>query len=149
MTEKKWEKYILTEPPKMEPKSSPDGPKMLPLLMQNGANLDGAFHVNCMWVTPGPNPGIFEAHSHPYDEMIGFVGTNPEDPYDLGAEATLWIEDEKYVITRSFLAFFPKGVVHCPLTVSNVRRPILLFDIQLCRKRPEFIWAKDSPPARR
>jgi hypothetical protein len=146
MTTRKWEKYILTEPPTMEYPKDAARPKMMPLLMQNGMNLKGAFHVNIMWVKPGPNPGIYEAHYHPHDEMIGFIGTNLDDPYDLGAEAVLWIEDEKYVITKSFLAYFPKGVVHCPLTVNNVKKPILHFDIQLSRHRPRFNWVKDLHP---
>jgi len=82
---------------------------------------------------------------HPHDEILGFIGTNPDDNSDLGAEATLWIGDEKYVITKSFMAFLPKGLVHCPLTVINVKRPILHFDIQLASGRPEFTWVKDLP----
>ena len=146
MAERKWEKYILTEPPDIDkyPKD-PDRPKMTPILMQNGMNLKGAFHVNVMWVNPGPNPGVYEAHYHPHDEMIGFIGTDPNNPGELGAEAILWIEDEKYVITKSFLAYFPRGLVHCPLTVNKVTRPILHFDIQLSRHKPKFSWAKDLP----
>jgi len=57
--------------------------------------------------------------------------------------------DEKYVITKSFMAFIPKGLVHCPLTVLNVKRPILHFDIQLASGRPEFTWVKDSSAQRK
>jgi len=143
MVKTKYGKYILTEPPTREYPKGENRPKMSPLLMLNGADIKGAFHVNCMWVNPGPNPGVHEAHVHPHDEVIGFIGTNPDDPKDLGAEAVLWIEDEKYVIKKSFLAYFPKGVVHCPLTVNDVKRPILHFDIQLAPGRPEFTWVKD------
>jgi len=145
MTALKYEKYILTEPPKREYPKKENAPVMSPLLMLNGADIKGAFHVNCMWVNPGPNPGVFEAHVHPHDEVIGFIGTNPDDPGDLGAEAVLWIGDEKYVIKKSFLAYFPRGLVHCPLTVTDVKRPILHFDIQLAPGRPEFTWVKDLP----
>jgi hypothetical protein len=89
------------------------------------------------------NPGVFEAHVHPHDEIIGFIATNPQDPKDLGAKAELWMDDEKYIVTNSFLAYFPKGLKHYPLTVTNVQRPIFHFDIQIAKGRPEFQWVKD------
>jgi len=141
----KYEKYIITEPPVRKYPKRKGGPRMSPLLMLNGEDIKGAFHVNCMWVNPGPNPGVYEAHVHPHDEVLGFIGTNPDDTSDLGAEAVLWIGDEKYVIRKSFLAYFPKGLVHCPLTVTDVKRPILHFDIQIAPGRPEFTWVKDLP----
>jgi hypothetical protein len=145
MAKLKYANYILTKAPLQFPKMK-DGPNLNRILMLNGEDVKGAFHVNCAWLSPGPNPGVYEAHVHPHDEVIGFIGTNPDDPSDLGAEAVLWIDDEKYVMTKSFLAFFPKGLVHCPLTVTNVKRPIFHFDIQIASGRPEFQWVKNKPP---
>jgi hypothetical protein len=118
-------------------------PNLNQILMINGAIVKGAFHVNCAWISPGPNPGVFDAHTHPHDEIIGFIGTNPQDPNDLGAKAELWMDDEKYIISKSFLAYFPKGLKHCPLTVTDVQRPIFHFDIQIAKGRPKFKWAKN------
>jgi hypothetical protein len=145
MAKLKYANYILTKAPLQFPKMK-DGPNLNQILMLNGEGVKGAFHVNCAWLSPGPNPGVYEAHVHPHDEVIGFIGTNPDDPSDLGAEAVLWIDDEKYVMTKSFLAFFPKGLVHCPLTVTNVKRPIFHFDIQIASGRPEFQWVKNKLP---
>ena len=149
MAKLKYAKYILTQPTISGYKKKADGPALDQVLIMNGENVPGAFHVHCAWVYPGPNPGVYEAHVHPHDEIIGFIGTNPDDNSDLGAEATLWMADEKYVITKSFMAFIPKGLVHCPLTVLNVKRPILHFDIQLASGRPEFTWVKDSSAQRK
>ena len=144
MAKLKYEQYILKEPPNFKYKRGAKGPDMKHILMMNGENTKGSFHVNCMWVPVGPNPGVYEAHVHPHDEIIGFIGTNPDDPSDLGATAELWIGDEQYFIDKSFMAFFPKGLVHCPLYVPNVTRPILHFDIQLARGKPEFTWVKKN-----
>ncbi len=145
MAKLKYANYILTKAPLQFPKKK-GGPDLNQILMLNGEDVKGAFHVNCAWLSAGPNPGVYEAHVHPHDEVIGFIGTNPDDPSDLGAEAVLWIDDEKYVITKSFLAFLPKGLVHCPLTVTNVKRPIFHFDIQIASGRPEFQWVKNKLP---
>jgi hypothetical protein len=139
----KYEKYIITKAPPPHP-GFKGAPGLKQVLMVNGEILQGAFHVSCAWISPGPNPGVYEAHVHPHDEIIGFIGTNPGDPTDLGGEAELWIDDEKYAITESFMAYFPKGLKHCPLSVTNVKRPIFHFDIQIAEGRPEFQWIKDE-----
>ena len=113
---------------------------MKQILAVNDEILKGAFHISCAWISPGPNPGVYPAHTHPHDEMIGFIGTNPDDPTDLGGEAELWIEDEQYFISESFLAYFPREIPHCPLMVHNVKRSIFHFDIQLSEGRPVFNW---------
>jgi hypothetical protein len=59
--------------------------------------------------------------------MIGFFGSNPEDPYDLGGEIEFWLEDEKHILTRSCLIFVPRGMKHCPLILKRVDRPIFHF----------------------
>ena len=145
MAKLKYANYILTEPPVSKLKKKAGGPALDQILMLNGEKLKGAFHVSCAWIHPGPNPGVYNAHVHPHDEMLGFIGTSPDDATDLGAEAELWIGDEKYIIKKSFLAYFPRGLVHCPLTVINVKRPILHFDIQITSQKPEFTWVKDLP----
>jgi len=53
-------------------------------------------------------------HSHPFPELLSFFGTDPEHPEDLRGEVEFWIEDEKYVFTKSFVLYIPANVVHCP-----------------------------------
>ena len=67
------------------------------------------------------------SHAHDYDETLGFFGTDFADPYDLGGEIEFWIEDEKFLLTRSCLIFIPKGTYHCPLVIHRVDRPIFHF----------------------
>jgi hypothetical protein len=67
------------------------------------------------------------SHAHDHDETLGFFGTDFDDPYDLGGEIELWIEDEKFLLTRSCLIFIPKGTYHCPLVIHRVDRPIFHF----------------------
>ena len=68
-------------------------------------------------------------HFHENDEILGFYGTNPDDPYDLGGEIELVIDDETHVLTKSSLVFLPGGMPHCPLTITRVDRPIFHFSI--------------------
>jgi len=94
----------------------------------------GAFYMECVWIMPRPalsdkeikaakkrGPG---SHSHDYDEVIAFFGTDHNDPYDLGAEVELWLGDEKHVIKKTSLVFIPAGLKHCPLVFLKVDRPV-------------------------
>ena len=97
----------------------------------------GAFYTECVWVLPRPAgtpPGGpagrkvgTEPHTHDYDEVIAFIGTDLDDPHDLGAEVELWLGDEKHIITKSSLVFIPAGLKHCPLTFLRVDRPVFHF----------------------
>jgi hypothetical protein len=87
----------------------------------------GAFYCECVWFWKGMDKPEVEAHTHPFDEVITFFGTNPKDPEDLGGEVEIWLEDEKITLTKSCLIFVPKGMKHCPLHIKRVDRPIFHF----------------------
>ena len=140
----KYANYIITRPLPPRP-GFKEAPGLTQILAMNGEMVKDAFHINCAWISPVPNPGAYPAHTHPHGEMIGFIGTNPDDPADLGAEAELWIDDEQYFIKESFLAFFPKDIPHCPLLVTNVKRPVFHFDIQMTDSKPIFDWLNEAP----
>ena len=63
--------------------------------------------------------------------MIGFLGSNPDDPYDLGAEIEIGINGELHRLTRSSIIFMPAGVKHLPLSIISLQRPVLHFSISM------------------
>ena len=92
--------------------------------------VEGAFHMNTAWYLKAAAETTEDRpHVHDTDEIIGFFGNNAADPYDLGGEIEIWLEDEKHVIDRSALIFVPAGMVHCPLVITRVDRPIFHFTI--------------------
>jgi len=93
----------------------------------------GAFYMETAWIWPGQWPatkgdkGIIKEHSHEFDETISYVGTDPADPYDLGAELDFWIDGKQNIIDRSFIAFIPAGTKHGPITVNRIDKPVFHF----------------------
>ena len=138
MAESKYGKYIVTEMKKhiAEAAWTPEvgvagGGKDGRVLWLDNEVVPGSFYVETVWQFP-PKPGDppkapTETHTHDFDEILCFFGTNPEDPHDLGGEVELWLEDEKHTITKSCIVFIPKGMKHCPLTIKRVDRPIFEF----------------------
>jgi hypothetical protein len=83
--------------------------------------------MTCIWYLKATPNDSFPAHTHNSDEIIAFFGSNPKDPHDLGGKIEIWLEDEKYILTKSCLIFVPKGMKHCPLVIRKVDRPIFHF----------------------
>lgn len=105
----------------------------LPLLNLDDEIIKGAFYVECVWIWPGegfyPTKAEPNAHAHDYDEVITFFGSDFENPNDLCGEIEIWLEDEKYILTKSCLIYVPKGMMHCPLVIHRVDRPIFHFAV--------------------
>jgi hypothetical protein len=98
--------------------------------------IPGAFQMNTSWffsATP-ENPALGE-HVHEFDEMLGFYGSDPGDPHNLGGEIVIHIGGEKHVLLKSALIFIPRGMKHMPLSVERVDRPIFHFSVAM---NPEY-----------
>ncbi len=126
-------KYIVTRPkeniavPKWGGNLSPETSTRVMYL--DSDVIPGAFYVECVWFWPtdkedkaSPAP-----HTHDYDEVIGFFGTDPNDTNDLGAVIELYIDGEQNVMNQTFLAFIPAGVIHNPLNILRITRPVFHF----------------------
>lgn len=140
MPESKHSKYIVTDVKRnlalsshrTDPTEAPADPRSVPtpVMWLDNKVIPGAFYVESVWVWPecASERNVAKPHTHPFDEVITFFGTNWEDPHDLCGEIELWLEDEKFVMTKNFLAFIPAGMKHCPLIVRRVDRPIFHFN---------------------
>jgi hypothetical protein len=87
--------------------------------------------VGCeiLWGLPAGEPVDIEiAHSHDFDEVIGFGGTNRNYPRELGGEIEFLIGGERHTIIKTCLVFVPKGVEHCPITLKRIDTPIFMFE---------------------
>jgi hypothetical protein len=133
MDETKYGKYILTKPghDKELPAWAPPPELLDPpsqrtqMVLLDDSVIKGAFYAEGVWIwhktVEGGGP---RAHVHDFDEVIGFIGTNWEDPFDLGGEVELYLEDEKHILTNTCIVFIPAGLSHCPLEFKRVDSPI-------------------------
>ena len=82
-----------------------------------------------LWGLPNGKPVDIEIpHTHEFDEVIGFVGTNRNYPRELGGELEFLIGGERHTVTKTCLIFVPKGVDHCPITIKRIDTPIVMFE---------------------
>lgn len=78
------------------------------------------------------------AHLHPHDEVIAFIGLNPDDMNYLGAEIEFYIgkEHERYVFNKPTILALPKNLPHGPVLTRWVDKPYGCLFISLS---PEYI----------
>ena len=98
-------------------------------------------YIRFGWIydMPDPNPHIYE-HTHNYDEIVLHIGTDSENPEDLGAELEFIVDGESIIINKTSALFIPKGVKHGPLTWKNVRRPHL--EVSVLPGTSKFVEAR-------
>jgi hypothetical protein len=134
MAETKYGKYIITESkgglklPSYRVKPTEDTKGVATrLLWLDDEVIKGAFYVECAWYWKASDVPRTQAHTHDYDEVLAFFGTDPQNPRDLCGEVELWLEDEKHILTQSCLVYAPKGLKHSPMFLRRVDRPIFHF----------------------
>jgi hypothetical protein len=102
--------------------------------------------VGCeiLWGLPGGKPVEIEIpHTHDFDEVIGFVGTDGDSPRDLGGEIELLMGGEQHTLTKTCLVFVPKGVEHCPVTIKSLSTPVVMFE---AANDPAYVKLFEEPP---
>ena len=90
----------------------------------------GSFYVEAVWVM-GSIPRSHPEHVHEYDEIVGFVGSNMDDPGDLGAEIDFVVDGVKTTITKTCFIHVPAGVKHGGFASRKIDRPV--FQIAMSR----------------
>ena len=89
-------------------------------------------YIETGWVLgmSNPNPHIGE-HTHDYDEIILHIGTDPNDPEDLGGEIEIGMDGETVTIDSTSAIYVPKGVKHGPLVWKKFTKPHLELTIMI------------------
>jgi hypothetical protein len=136
MAETKYGKYIITDysgRPESDCRDEDEFLKILPDISVPIAYLDnniinGSFYAECMWYHTATDIQV-EPHTHNFDEILGFFGSDPKDLRDLSGEIELWLGDEKHILTKSCMVFIPKGLVHSPLILRRIDKPVFHFSI--------------------
>ena len=82
-------------------------------------------------------------HSHDFTEFLCFIGGDPQDITDFGAEIemTLGDEGEVHLINTPAVVTLPPGLTHCPIVFKKVAKPLVFLEVSLTR-----IWKPAGRP---
>jgi hypothetical protein len=107
------------------------------MIWMDDSVIPGAFYSEMVWfwpqaqaVTITPEEGrrvSVPPHVHPFIEILAYFGTDMDYPHELNGEIELWLEDEQFNLTKSFLCYIPAGMKHCPLKHIRMDKPLFHF----------------------
>jgi len=132
LPESNYSRYVVTElkEPEERKKIAPAYNRYAKrILWMDEDVVPGAFNMNVSWYLKAGKTIDDKPHTHEHDEIIGFFSNDANRPHDLGGEIEIWLADEKQTITKSCMLFVPRGMVHCPLILRRVERPIFHFTV--------------------
>ena len=98
-----------------------------------GRDLNGAdFSLGWSYLTE-PFVMVAESHTHDFDQIIFLQGGDPANVTDFGAEVEMSLGEplEKHLIDYPSCIYIPAGLMHCPLNIKTVNKPIMFIDITL------------------
>ena len=103
------------------------------ILLAGQQDLHGANFSLCWCYLTKPFYMVAEPHTHEFDQLVMFLGGDPENVGDFDAEIEFAIgEDlEKHVITYPACFFVPKGTLHGELNITKINKPVMYMDITL------------------
>ena len=120
--------YYVIEEPKVAPQDI-----MLKGTLRRAAWLDddvvkGAPYFDAAWVVKDiPKASEAHLHHHDFDEYLGFMGGDANNPLEMGCDVEVQVGDDVMKFNKTFLVFIPAGVKHGILAVTNLTRPILCY----------------------
>ena len=138
----KYEKFIMREPnakwASVEPKW---GMERKSIRVNSNLISDIGIDTAFMGITPEqfkemeamaaskPGGDGHPSHVHDVDEYIFFMGGDPANILDYGAEVELTLgageDQEKYIINTPTIVYIPKGLAHLPMIYKKVDKPVL------------------------
>ena len=130
MANGKYDKYFLKEPwGIIHPWADPDAPVYIGLGQE--APVEGWDEPLTQVLRPiyKPFKMIPEGHRHAIAEILYFIGGDPMNFKEFGAEVEFTMgegEDaETHIITSTTWVYVPSNLLHCPLNFKRVDKPIM------------------------
>ncbi|MEM2675883.1 MAG: hypothetical protein QXT10_05260 [Candidatus Bathyarchaeia archaeon] len=131
----KYGKYFITlEPKEPKPKES-----IFNVILFDGKTVPGSNFYHVHWMLPWgefpkgapASPIGHPPHMHKDPEILMFIGTDPNNPMDLGAECEFFMgpEQERHVINKTCAVYIPANLVHGPFRTLKTVRPWIMIRI--------------------
>lgn len=131
--EKKYSKYIYTYDGSSDGGFAPYIPFRMITTIDN-LILPGSDFYKIHWVMPHDEPFLqigHPPHIHKDPELLFHIGTNPDNPQDLGSEIEVYLgsELEKHVITQTCVIYIPPNFIHAPWKPLKTTRPWIFIEV--------------------
>jgi hypothetical protein len=139
MAGKKYSKYFLNELPEaIRKKGFGRMPSMV--AFTDADILEGSKYFSVMIMgEEATKMGGHGPHTHKDPELLVALGTDMDNPKDLGADMEMCMgpEMESHIVTESTMIWIPANFIHAPFRILKSRRPFLFIQCQYAPKLTE------------
>jgi len=74
---------------------------------------------------------VADSHAHDFEQVLFFLGGDPNNVIDFDAEIEMGLGGNIEVITYPACVRIPAGLMHGPLNIKAVKRPLVFIDVTL------------------
>ena len=74
---------------------------------------------------------VAESHNHDFDQILFFIGGDPNNAVEFDGEYEIGLDDKTYTLDYPSCIRIPKGLMHGPLDIKTVNKPFMFIDITL------------------
>ncbi len=133
MSKSDYEKYIVKKPAYEGNKLPVKNYQSPPMTFISNSLIPGADnYIQIGWIYGLPEPRtVIGEHTHDFDQIIIFWGSDADTPQDLGAEIEYYIGGQPITFNTTTGIFIPKGTRHGPVTWNKFRFPHLQMSLTL------------------
>ncbi len=141
MTLNSYKKYMVTNPIREAGKGIKGRSAPVMTYMSNDLVPGCNKYIDISWIKgmPDPNPHIKE-HVLDYDRVIFFVGSDPFNLEELGAEICYFLGGQPIKFNTTTALYIKKGVKHGPAIWESFSRPHLEISIIMGPQKNDSAW---------
>jgi hypothetical protein len=116
----------------------------------NGKEFDVDFNIKygAYWAAGRMAEGTIEAHKHDYNQILFFLGADPDDMGELNADIELCMgegeELEKLRVVNTSAVAIPAGLAHYPSTITTMKKRFLYMEISQSNQLKKEIVPMDK-----
>ena len=121
------EKYVVRKPAYEVVAPTPTKNRMHPSMTFISNDLipgvDTYLEFSWIWGMPDPDPHIMEHVHDDSNELVFHIGSDPDNPEDLGAEIEIFLDGKPILIKKTSALYAPMRINHGPLKWKSYSRP--------------------------
>jgi hypothetical protein len=113
--------------------------------------IDAHIRYGAFWTAGKIGRAPYGPHTHDFDQVLLFAGSDMDDIGELGAEVELCLGEamETHMITTTTAVAIPKGMPHFPATVNRLDKRFFFYEISIApvyKEKPFKTDKKPTPP---
>jgi hypothetical protein len=108
--------------------------------------LDVRIEYGAYWAAGSMGAAPYSPHIHDFDQVMLWLGADPDDMGELGAEVELCLgaEVEKHMITTTTAVAIPRGMPHFPANITRMEKRFIFFTVSCAPDYKEKVLPADK-----